>query len=175
MSSKLRILTHHTFRSQQKSAGRPSMHSEDVRDRFQEMILAHNEHPLGLGDVDHPTHDAVAYNPFCGDRFHIRLTVSDGAIQEIGFDGMGCALSRASASMMVGFATGRTVSEFGQACQRLASALKGGIDPEDRLEDLGDAGALLPARSSPHRVRCALLAWDAACRSLGLQAGRSGG
>jgi nitrogen fixation NifU-like protein len=140
----------------------------DRLDHFHEVILSHDSAPQGFGAVEHPTHEAIAYNPFCGDRYHVRLLMSGGTIREIGFDGNGCAISRASASMMASWSTNRRTSELEKTRQRIVAALSSRDRQADLLDDLGDIGALIVTKRSPHRVRCALLVWDAACRSLGL-------
>ena len=142
--------------------------SPDMREMFEAVVVDHDRNPVGFGRVEAPTHSASAYNPLCGDRYQVRLRVDDDVVREVGFDGHGCSLSRASMSMMASFAQGRSRSQLVGAAQDLRAALRAADSREaPALDRLGDAAMLVAVRRSPHRVRCALLAWEAAIEALG--------
>ncbi|MDH3283134.1 MAG: SUF system NifU family Fe-S cluster assembly protein, partial [Acidobacteriota bacterium] len=85
--------------------------SADLRELYQEMILDHGKRPRNFRVVDGPSHEADGYNPLCGDELQLTLRVEDGVIQDIAFQGSGCAISTASASLMTSALKGRRVEE----------------------------------------------------------------
>lgn len=133
---------------------------EGLRELYQEVILDHSRHPRHFGPLEHPSHSGEGHNPLCGDRVKIYLAVDgDGRIADISFEGRGCAISQASASLMTDMLAGRTVKE--------AEALMGGFlhlvkgeDVDDLSEDDRDRLSVMAGVSAfPMRVKCATLAW----------------
>jgi len=133
---------------------------ESLRELYQEVILDHSRHPRHFGPLDHHTHEGQGHNPLCGDRVTVYLLVdANNTIKEIKFEGRGCAISQASASLMTDMLTGRSVAE--------AEALMGGFlhlvkgeDASDLAEDDLDRLQVMAGVSAfPMRVKCATLAW----------------
>ena len=135
----------------------------DLRDLYQDLILDHSKHPHNFQAVPNANRTALGHNPLCGDKLSLSLLVDDGdVIRAVGFQGSGCAISVASASMMTDMLKGKTVAEadalFGfmhSACTGTASAAPAALseDDADRLQ------ALAGVRHYPMRVKCATLAW----------------
>jgi nitrogen fixation NifU-like protein len=131
-----------------------------LRELYQEVILDHSRHPRHYGALENASHKAEGYNPLCGDKVTVYLKLGeDGRVFEIKFEGKGCAISQASASMMVDMLTGRTAAEAERLMQGFLHLVKGedASDlPEDDRERLDVMGGI---SEFPMRVKCATLAW----------------
>ena len=131
-----------------------------LRELYQEVILDHSRHPRHYGILDQASHKAEGYNPLCGDKVTVYLKLgADGLVSEIKFEGKGCAISQASASMMVEMLKGRTAAEADKLMQGFLHLVKGedASDlPEDDRERLEVMGGI---SEFPMRVKCATLAW----------------
>lgn len=131
-----------------------------LRELYQEVILDHSRHPRHYGVLTAATHKAEGYNPLCGDRVTVYLKLGqDGRVADITFQGKGCAISQASASMMVDMLKGRTGDEADRLMQGFLHLVKGedASDlPEDDRERLEVMGGI---SEFPMRVKCATLAW----------------
>jgi nitrogen fixation NifU-like protein len=127
---------------------------------YQEIILDHHRHPRRRGELDAPTAKAVLDNPFCADRIHLALTVEEGRIAAIHQNTQGCALSRASASLMAETVAGMTLAEVAALEARLRAMLSKDEQPVS-LEEWGELAALSGVHRFPQRLPCALLAWNA--------------
>ena len=121
-------------------------------------LMEHNAHPDYKYQMEEPTctHDGV--NPSCGDDITLQLRVKDGKIEDAGFIGSGCAISQASASLMIDLVKGRTVEDAHRLISLYFQMIKGKITPEE-LDDLEDVAALQGIAHVPARVKCAVLAW----------------
>jgi nitrogen fixation NifU-like protein len=134
---------------------------------YQDTILEHNARPRNCGELPDATHEASAHNPLCGDQVTLRLRLDGERITAARFVGDGCALSRASASLLTLRVAGSKEGEDGlsrEAALSLAAALRRSVSPEYRGEDdeeLGELAALGGVRSVPSRRRCATLPWEA--------------
>lgn len=128
----------------------------DLRELYQETILDHNRHPRNFGRIEGASHHAHGYNPLCGDRVDVYLTVEDGVVAEIAFDGDGCAISTASASIMTEALTGRTVDQAHELFERFRDLL---IADAQALPELEKLEVLAGVRAFPTRVKCATLPW----------------
>jgi nitrogen fixation NifU-like protein len=126
---------------------------------YQEVILDHYRKPRNKGGVDESTHNITMNNPLCGDVVELLLTVRDGRIVDAGFEGHGCSISQASASMMTERLKGRSIDEALAMDATFTRMLRGDVDAATD-EDLGDLRALAGVAKFPVRVRCALLAWN---------------
>jgi nitrogen fixation protein NifU and related proteins len=129
----------------------------DLRDLYQEVILDHNRRPRNFGAPAEANRQAEGYNPLCGDKVTVFLEVEDGHIAAAGFQGAGCAISTASASLMTEAMKGRSVEEargLFQAFHDLVTTGKGEGSP-----DLGKLAVFTGVREYPMRVKCATLAW----------------
>jgi len=129
----------------------------DLSDLYQEVILDHNKRPRNFRAIASPTHDAEGYNPLCGDRLHLYLQVDDGRITDVAFQGSGCAISKASASLMTDELKGRTVAEARELFSRFHQVVT--TPPDQPVEELGKLSVLAGVREFPVRVKCASLAW----------------
>lgn len=126
---------------------------------YQELLLDHFKHPRCKGAVTQPSAELRLRNPLCGDEINLSLRVENGRISDIAFDGHGCSISQASASMMVELLKGKTEAEA-RAALKTFQELMSGNDDQD-LSNLGDAAALAGVRKFSARIRCALLSWEA--------------
>ncbi len=131
----------------------------DLSELYQEVILDHNRRPRNFRVIDPATRAQEGYNPLCGDRLTLYVTVADGRITDVAFQGSGCAISKASASLMTEAVKGKTVDEaralFDQFHQMITSP------PGSPLPELGKLSVLSGVRDFPTRVKCAGLAWHA--------------
>ena len=128
------------------------------RSFYNEILTEHNLHPEFKHDL--PDADIVleGVNPSCGDDITLQLRVKDGKIEDAGFIGSGCAISQASASLMIDLVKGRTVEDARRLISLYFQMIKGKITPEE-LDDLEDVAALQGIAHVPARVKCAVLAW----------------
>lgn len=132
----------------------------DVNELYQDLILDHSKNPRCHGCVLNPNAKACLYNPLCGDQIDLTLIVEDGVIKDIAFNGQGCSVSQASASMMSDICKGKSVTEVKELLALFSGMMKGEKDGED-CEELGDAVALEGVRKFSARIKCAMLPWEA--------------
>lgn len=130
----------------------------DLDTLYQEVILDHYKRPRNRGRLEPPDHRAEGYNPLCGDRVALTVRLDDDRIEEVAFEGEGCAISTASASLLTEAVSGKTVDEVREISELFRDLLTGEGDP---LSDprLGKLAALVGVRDYPMRVKCATLAW----------------
>lgn len=126
-------------------------------DLYQEVILDHNRRPRNFRAIEAPTARQEGYNPLCGDRLTLYLTVEGGVIRDVAFEGSGCAISKASASLMTEALKGKTVDEARALFERFHKMITS--EPGTPAADLGKLSALAGVREFPTRVKCASLAW----------------
>ena len=129
---------------------------EGLVELYQEMILEHSRTPRNFGRLEPHTHQAEGYNPLCGDKCDITLTVDDGVIADVKFTGAGCAISTASASLMTEAVKGRPIEDADGLFSKVHDLLTGDGAPPD---DLGKLQVFSGVRRFPMRVKCATLAW----------------
>jgi nitrogen fixation NifU-like protein len=129
----------------------------ELTDLYQEVILDHNRRPRNFRTIASPSHHAEGYNPLCGDRLHLYVQVSGDTITDVAFEGSGCAISKASASLMTDALKGKTVSEANSLFERFHRVVT--TPPDQPVEDLGKLSVLAGVREFPVRVKCASLAW----------------
>ena len=139
-----------------------SLQTDDLRELYRDLILDHARNPRHFGKLDHTTHSAEGINPLCGDKLRLYLDVDQGeTIRHAAFEGTGCAISVASASLLtdtvVGLSTGEAMAYFDAVSAELAGT--GSKDAES--VELGKLRALAGVRDYPTRVKCATLAWHA--------------
>jgi nitrogen fixation protein NifU and related proteins len=136
----------------------------DLRDLYQDIILDHGQHPRNKRAIEHPSHFAHGNNPLCGDKVTIYLKMDGERIDDVSFEGRGCAISTAAASLMTEVLKGKTSGEADTLLRAFTAKLTGGAEPDvtealvddlDRLEPLGGV------RAFPIRVKCATLPWRA--------------
>lgn len=132
----------------------------DLRDLYQEIIVDHNRQPRNFRKIEEPSHQAQGFNPLCGDKLTLYVNVDGDVISDIAFEGSGCAISVASASLLTERLKGATVSEAETVFAQLHAVFTAPEEPED-LDALGKLGALAGVRAYPSRVKCASLSWHA--------------
>lgn len=129
---------------------------------YLDLILDHYRHPRNFGSLSHPTHRARGHNPLCGDRVELELIVNDERIEEIRFQGSGCAISTASASLMSEAVKGRSVREAQELFHLFHRLITGdGEATTEVSEKLGKITSLVGVRHYPVRIKCATLPWHA--------------
>lgn len=131
-----------------------------IEELYQEIILEHNKRPRHYGPLEEATHEAAGHNPLCGDDVRVLLKLSGNQLEDIAFTGQGCAISKASASMMTEAVLGKSVEDVRTLCSKVISAMKG-CGEELVLEEDGELASLLGVRKFPARIKCATLAWHA--------------
>lgn len=129
----------------------------DLSDLYQEVILDHNKRPRNFRTIEAPSHHAEGYNPLCGDRLRLFVQVRGNVISDVAFQGSGCAISKASASLMTDAVKGRTTTEALELFERFRHVVT--TPPDQVVEDLGKLSVLAGVREFPVRVKCASLAW----------------
>ncbi|HVS15230.1 MAG TPA: SUF system NifU family Fe-S cluster assembly protein [Thermoanaerobaculia bacterium] len=135
--------------------------SSDLRSLYQEVILDHYKRPRNFGPLAGADRHADGYNPLCGDRVSVHLKLgADGTIEGVSFEGSGCAISTASASLMTEAVAGKSAREALALQDRFHRVLTGQNGEVD-LSDLGKLEALSGVRDYPVRIKCATLAWHA--------------
>lgn len=132
---------------------------EDLRDLYQEVILDHNKNPRNFHKMDRATKVLDSQNPLCGDHYTLFLLLEDDVIKDISFEGSGCAISKASASLMSSILKGKSRKEAEELFQLFHQVVTGKIDPVEHLEELGKLAAFAGVSEFPARVKCAILAW----------------
>ncbi len=133
---------------------------------YREIILDHYRNPRGAARLDHVPEEMAHENPVCGDSLKLEVRRRDGRVEWARFEGRGCAISMASASMMTELVRGRTVEEVLGLADTFTRVMRG-EEPPERLETYGDLAALGGVVNFPLRVKCATLAWHALKKSLG--------
>ena len=128
----------------------------DLLELYQELILDHNKRPRNRGALEHPDREAEGFNPLCGDRVQIDVRMDGEVIGAVRFDGAGCAISTASASLMSEAVEGRTPEEARALCERFVRLVTGG---DGDAAALGKLAAFAGVGRFPARVKCATLAW----------------
>jgi nitrogen fixation NifU-like protein len=131
---------------------------DDLRQLYQETIIDHGRRPRNFGAMDDATHQADGYNPLCGDKVHLYLKVNDGVVEELKFEGQGCAISTSSASLMTEALKGRSVQEARDLFARVHAMLTG-KKLDDMAGKLGKLAVFEGVKQYPLRVKCATLAW----------------
>lgn len=130
----------------------------DLRDLYQEVILDHNRKPRNFGPLEHANCDARGHNPLCGDDYTIRARVEDGVVTDVRFEGQGCAISKAAASMMTAKVKGRSVAEAERFVSEFREMMAGDLEPEAE-EHLGHLKVFAGVSQLPNRIKCAVLPW----------------
>ena len=130
-----------------------------LSDLYQEVILDHNKTPRNFRTVEGATHSGLGHNPLCGDQLALYVKVEDGVIRDIGFQGKGCAISKASASLMTEAVKGKTVEEAEALFARFHDLLTGPPDVKADAKSFGKLAVFSGVREFPARVKCATLSW----------------
>ncbi len=135
----------------------------DLRDLYRQLILDHNQSPRNFGTLEGANRSAQGYNPLCGDEINVSAVLEGETVKAIKFEGAGCAISKASASIMTTVVQGKTVEEAREIIERFhRMATTGELD----AQEMGKLAALADIHKYPARVKCAMLAWRTLSASL---------
>jgi nitrogen fixation protein NifU and related proteins len=131
----------------------------DLSELYQQVIIEHNRSPRNFRVVPDANRTAEGDNPLCGDRIALYLKIDGDSIQDVGFQGRGCAISQASASLMTAAVKGKTTAEAEQLYRAFHDMVAGGPDAPVDPTTLGKLAAFAGVRAFPARVKCANLSW----------------
>jgi nitrogen fixation NifU-like protein len=131
----------------------------DLRDLYQEVILDHNRRPRNFHPLEGASRQAEGFNPLCGDRLTVYVQLDGDVVRDISFVGAGCAISKASASLMTDTVKGKTLAEADAIFGSFHKMVTSDSTTEADLEGLGKLEVLCGVREFPARVKCASLAW----------------
>ena len=140
----------------------------DLKQMYREIVNEHNLHPTHKYDLDTPTVVLRGVNPSCGDDITLQLKVEDGVITDGSYNGVGCAMSQASADMMLDLVIGKDTAEAERLMDIFNRMITGEVS-EEELEDIDEAAALQDIAHMPARVKCAKLGWRTLGEILGQQ------
>ena len=126
---------------------------------YEKVILDHNKSPRNFGVMENPDRHAEGYNALCGDQFRVYLKINDGTIDEVSFDGSGCAISKSSASLMSTLLKGKTEEEARVLFRKFSDMITSEPGTPIDADDLGKLVVFGGVREFPIRVKCATLAW----------------
>ena len=132
--------------------------TSDLEALYQDVIVDHNRHPRNFRTLA-AGGKAEGFNPLCGDRLTVYVRVENGVIREVSFEGLGCAIAKASASLMTESVKGQTMADADALFERVQRMVT--ASSEAPIDDLGALSALAGVRRFPVRVKCAMLAWHA--------------
>jgi nitrogen fixation NifU-like protein len=131
----------------------------DLRELYQQVILDHNRKPRNFRTLEGANRTAEGYNPLCGDQITLYLNVEGGVIKDAAFQGSGCAISKAAASMMTGSIIGKSEGETETLFRRVHAMLTAEPHGGPAADGLGKLAAFAGVREFPSRIKCATLAW----------------
>jgi nitrogen fixation NifU-like protein len=141
----------------------------DLRDLYQDLIIDHNRKPRNFRKLADADHQAEGFNPLCGDKLTLYLRMNGDHIEDVAFEGSGCAISVASASLMTEQLKGKTEADARALFARVHALLTGADDSDPAA--LGKLAALAGVRAYPTRVKCATLCWHTLTAALDQRAG----
>lgn len=131
----------------------------DLRDLYQELILDHNRRPRNFQKLEGANRTAEGYNPLCGDQVTLYLRLEDGVVRDVSFQGSGCAIAKASASMMTASVRGKTAAELAGLFKAFHTMVTADLGTTIDPVELGKLAAFAGVREFPIRVKCATLPW----------------
>jgi nitrogen fixation NifU-like protein len=132
----------------------------ELRELYQQVILDHNKNPRNFGKLENANRTQEGFNPLCGDHLNVHLYLNaENIIQDIHFEGSGCAISKASASLMTALLKGKTTSEASELFDQFRDLVTGDIEAPVDEEKVGKLAVFTGVREFPMRVKCATLAW----------------
>jgi len=131
----------------------------ELSELYQQVILDHNKKPRNFRKLDTANHSAEGYNPLCGDHMTVYMDLENDLVKDVGFEGSGCAISKASASMMTQAVKGKSKEEAERLFKEFHSMVTGELDEESETNSLGNLKIFAGVREFPVRVKCATLPW----------------
>ena len=145
----------------------------ELSELYQQVILDHNKKPRNFHKLETANRRAEGYNPLCGDQLNVYLDVEGDQVKDVAFEGSGCAISKASASMMTQAVKGKTKAEAEQLFNEFHRMVTGELDAEADPNNLGRLKIFAGVREFPVRVKCATLSWHTMHAALNEQASTS--
>ena len=142
----------------------------ELSELYQQVILDHNKKPRNFRKLETANHTAEGYNPLCGDQLTVYLNLEDDLVKEVGFEGSGCAISKAAASMMTQAVKGKSKEQAESLFKEFHSMVTGELDEETEENSLGNLKIFAGVREFPVRVKCATLAWHVLEESMSKEA-----
>jgi len=139
----------------------------ELRELYQQIILDHNRSPRNFRAIEDPDRVAHGDNPLCGDKIKVYVKLNGDVIEDVSFDGSGCAISQSSASLMTTAVVGKTVAEADELFDKFHAMVTTGVDQAAHRQELGKLAAFAGVREFPARVKCANLAWHTLHAALG--------
>ena len=131
----------------------------ELSELYQQVILDHNKKPRNYRKLEDANFSAEGYNPLCGDQLTVYMNLEDDVVKDVGFEGSGCAISKASASMMTQAVKGKSKEEAENLFKEFHSMVTGEFDEETEDNSLGNLKIFAGVREFPVRVKCATLPW----------------
>ena len=131
----------------------------ELSELYQQVILDHNKKPRNFRKLESANYQAEGYNPLCGDQLTVYINLEDDLVKEVGFEGSGCAISKASASMMTQAVKGKSKEQAVSLFKEFHSMVTGELDEETEDNSLGNLKIFAGVREFPVRVKCATLPW----------------
>jgi len=141
----------------------------DSKQLYQEVILDHNKRPRNYGALADASHRAEGFNPLCGDHIWVSLKVREGSVDSVHFEGDGCAICKASASMMTTQIKGKRLDEAEVMVREFRDMATGKLDTATQAHHLGRLSVFAGVRDLPSRVKCAILPWHTLHAALNAQ------
>ncbi|MBT8377651.1 MAG: SUF system NifU family Fe-S cluster assembly protein [Ignavibacteria bacterium] len=139
---------------------------QELKELYQQVILDHNKSPRNFREIDNATQHAEGYNPLCGDRLDVYLIVEEGIVKDVSFKGDGCAISKASASVMTSLLKGKKIDEVEKMFESFHDLVTGKLGESPDLDELGKLAVFAGVQEFPVRVKCASLAWHTMMNAL---------
>ncbi len=131
----------------------------ELKTLYQEMILDHNKNPRNFRAMEDADRSVEGYNPLCGDHYTVYMKMDGEMVKDISFTGAGCAISKASASVMSAMVKGKTRAQAEKLFEQFHQLVTGEVGGENHIEELGKLAAFSGVSEFPARVKCAILAW----------------
>ena len=138
----------------------------ELKELYQQVILDHNKSPRNFREMENATQHAEGYNPLCGDHIDVYLLIEDGVVKDVSFKGEGCAISKASASLMTQILKGKTKEEAEKLFEKFHEMVTGKLGENPKIDELGKLAVLAGVQEFPVRVKCASLAWHTMMNAL---------
>lgn len=139
---------------------------QELKELYQQVILDHNKAPRNFRKIENPSRFAEGYNPLCGDKINVYLNFDNDHISDISFQGSGCAISKASASLMTSMLKGKSRTEAEELFNRFHDLVTDKLGDNPDIEDIGKLAVFAGVREFPARVKCASLAWHTMMNAL---------
>lgn len=139
---------------------------QELKELYQQVILDHNKSPRNFRVMDNATQHAEGFNPLCGDHLDVYLIIEDGIVKDVSFKGEGCAISKASASVMTSVLKGKTIEEAEALFEKFHDLVTGKLGENLDLDELGKLAVFAGIQEFPVRVKCASLAWHTMINAL---------